>query len=383
MTEHGKISAGQAAALLYLSIISTALLYLPNITAKSAGNDLWLSPIIGSIAGFLLVFITCKLAKKYPNQTFMQYLPAIIGSLPAKILGFLYIISLLNMSGAVLRSYTELMLNAFLRMTPKGVIIYSMLIICAYAVRSGLEIIGRAAQLFMPVVIISLIFIVALLWKDYNVMDMLPILENGLLPAIKGSIHSMTWISEFFFMSFLIPYIYDVDSISKWSTRSVIWVVATMSGMNLFVLWLLGSSLETFLYPILAAARYVSVADFLENIESLIVIIWVIGLFIKISLFYYVTVMAITNWLRLQNYRAIVLPTGLLIALFSLWGIPNLPSLVSRSSGGGDFNDLFFRLVCPGILLILAAIRSIPTKKGGMGTNDRLFEHKDPAHPNG
>ncbi|NBC69432.1 endospore germination permease [Paenibacillus sacheonensis] len=364
MMEQGKISSLQSALLLYMGIISTSLLYLPSITASEAPIDFWMSPIFASAAGFLIVLVIHALSGLYPNRTFMEYLPRIIGDFPARCLGFLYLVTLLNMDGAIVRSYTELMLNAFLKLTPKSIIIVTIVFVCAVTVRSGIEVLGRCAQFFVPLIVLSLLVIVFLLQSSFDVKEIKPILAHGLGPPARGGRLVSTWFSEFFFLSFLIPYTRDAANSLKWSSFSVIAVLVTMVGMNLSILFLLGEDSARYLYPILIAARYISVSDFIENMESLIVVMWVVGLFIKISLFYYVTAVFAAQWMKLSDYRPIVFPTGLLIFAFAIWGLPNLMSLVARSSDGGDLNDLMFRLVLPVLLLAIAWLR---TRLGGAG----------------
>ncbi|MBO7743111.1 endospore germination permease [Paenibacillus sp. MWE-103] len=358
MIEQGKISSFQAAILLYMGVLSTSLLYLPSITAAKAHNDFWMSPIFASVLGLLLVIVIYSLAKLYPNQTFMEYLPRIIGRIPALILGLLYLISLLNMDGAIVRSYTEFLLNAFISMTPKSIIIVTIIFVCAVTVRSGLEVIGRSAQFFTPFVILSLLFIVILLQSSFDFKEIQPILANGLGPPIRGGFIVSTWFSEFFFLAFLVPYTRDASKSMKWAFISVGAVLLTMVCMNLCILFMFGEDTGNYSYPILIAARYISMSDFIENMEILIVVIWVVGLFVKISLFYYITALCAAQWIGLSDYRPIVFPLGLLIFAFAVWGIPNLPALVARSSKGTDNNDLMFRFVIPAALLAVALLRS-------------------------
>lgn len=66
------------------TIMATALLIVPSITAAKAERDMWLSPIWGSFFGFLAVFIAYQLHKHYPNETFIEYSQHIIGKIPEK-----------------------------------------------------------------------------------------------------------------------------------------------------------------------------------------------------------------------------------------------------------------------------------------------------------
>jgi spore germination protein KB len=63
MIERGRISYLELALIMYGTIVATAVLYIPYITAQEAKRDLWLSPIWGSLSGFLIVMIIVKLSK--------------------------------------------------------------------------------------------------------------------------------------------------------------------------------------------------------------------------------------------------------------------------------------------------------------------------------
>ncbi|MGR5984565.1 hypothetical protein ACUC2M_04945 [Bacillus cytotoxicus] len=47
--------------------------------------------------------------------------------------------------------------------------------------------------------------------------------------------------------------------------------------------------------------------------------LWVLGAFIKISVFYYVLVLGTAQWLHLSDYRPIVFPLGFFVILIGVW----------------------------------------------------------------
>lgn len=67
---------------------------------------------------------------------------------------------------------------------------------------------------------------------------------------------------------------------------SLVFTTTAMTVTNLFCLFLIGDLTDTFVFPVMIAARYITIADFLQHIESLIIAIWIFGIFVKISVFY-------------------------------------------------------------------------------------------------
>ena len=188
MMEKGKISSLQMAFMMYPTIMATAILGVPSITAKYAKNDLWLSPILASLIGYVTVYIAYKLHKLYPKQTVIQFSEQIIGRFAGKMFGFLFLFFYIQGTGHVIRGYAEFIVDSFLVNTPISVIMASMVFLCAFIVSGGLEVLGRAAELFFPIFIFPLLILIILLIPDLEFKNIFPILGDGMIPPMKGAI---------------------------------------------------------------------------------------------------------------------------------------------------------------------------------------------------
>lgn len=356
--EKGKISSLQMAFMMYPTIVGTAIINVPSVIAKFAKNDLWISPIWASFTGFLAVYAAIQLHKIYPNQTIIQHCDEAIGRILGKTLGFLYVIFYALMNGHGIRIYSEFIVGAFLPQTPISVVLASMILICAITVYTGLETIGRLGQLFLPVFFVPLMIAILLLLPELEPKNIFPIMENGIMPSIKGAFAPQAWFGEFFLISFLLPFLTDVENGRKWGIISVFFVMLTLVLVNLLVLFLLGANIASYNYPLLKASRYVSIADFFENLESAVMAIWVLGNFVKFSVVYYCLVLATAQWLNLSDYRPIVFPLGLWTMLISFWGLPSQMENSQYSTlTGFPYLSILFQTLIPILLLMIAVIR--------------------------
>lgn len=366
MIEKGKITALQMAILMNPTIVATAILSAPALTAKLAGRDVWLSPIWASLVGFLALFISWRLNKLYPSETIIEYSIHIAGRIAGKMLGFVYVFFYLHINGIILRQYGEFVLGSFLTETPLTMVIASIILISAGAVYGGVEVLGRSAQIMFPVVVLFFMVIVLLLTPDLNPKNMLPIMEKGIFPSIMGAIVPQGWFSEFFLISFLLPFVADRAKAPKWGTISIISVTFILLIVNVTTLMLFGTITETLTYPFLIAARYISLADFFEHVESIVMAIWVTGVFIKITVFYYIVTISTAQWLELPDYKPIVFPLGLLLVEFSVWSAPNLPDLARFLGTSAPFYATSVQILIPLLLMFIAQLRKkIRQKQGG------------------
>jgi spore germination protein KB len=120
---------------------------------------------------------------------------------------------------------------------------------------------------------------------------------------------------------------------------------------------LLGELTGNYTYPFLLLARYISLAEFFTHLEALFMAIWVLGAFVKICVFFYVTVLGTAQWLNLSSYRPIVFPLGFILLLFSIWVAHNLQELMHAIATSATFFLLTVLFVLPMVLLIIALLQ--------------------------
>ncbi|KIL39016.1 spore gernimation protein [Gordoniibacillus kamchatkensis] len=355
--EKGNISAFQLAIMMYPGVLATGFLSLPTITAQYAKNDLWLTGIFAFFVGLASVYMAIRLHELYPKMTVIQYSEQIVGKIPGKMIGVAYFLYFFHGSGAITRQYAEFVTGNFLFHTPIVFVICSMLLLCSFAVRGGTEMLARSAVILTPVFVLPMFFL-SLLGADLDVKNILPVLSHGIMPVLKGTISPQAWVSEFFIMSFFLPRLTDPGKIKKWGFISLCIVIFSMIYVNLLTLFVLGPDTANKTYPILAAFRYIRIGDFFENLEALLLAMWVAGNFVKIGVFYYAAVMSFSQWLELSDYRPVVFPVGIVIASFSFWDLPSFIHYSSyvRMEAPFEITTIFFGI--PLLLFVIALIRN-------------------------
>ena len=90
--------------------------------------------------------------------------------------------------------------------------------------------------------------------------------------------------------------------------------------------------------------------------------IWIVGAFVKISVFYYVSALSTAQWLNLSDYRSVVLPLGILMVELSFWSLPNTMDLAHFLEKVLTYYQLALQTIIPLFLLGIAVVRK--RKKG-------------------
>ncbi|WP_341279038.1 endospore germination permease [Paenibacillus sp. FSL H8-0537] len=363
MLETGKISSSQMAILLYPSILATSILSVPSITMTHAHQDMWLSPIWAGLFGMLTVWVAIKLNRLKPDSTLIRTSFSLLGAVPGFLVGLFYIFYLPHLTGIIIRQYGEFIISNALPMTPQFVVTGSMVLVCAINARLGIEVIGRTSQIFTAVFIFLSAFLFILLIGELHPSELLPIAENGIGPSIKGALAPAAWFSEYILIAFLLPFVNDREKAMRKSMLSVLFVTITMIATNLVCLFLMGDLTTSFIYPVMIAARYITIADFMQHLEAVVIAIWISGIFVKISVFLYVYSITVADWLKLKHYRSIVMPLAFLCTVFAYWSARSQGDIANLISISGNTYTIISLFVLPMLLLLLMLLKNKLTRK--------------------
>jgi spore germination protein KB len=364
MIEKGKISSQQMGKMIYLAITPTAILTAPGISFNFARQDLWLSPV-WAVCGLAAVPLALALNRLQPDCGVIRACKNIIGRFPGWALGGILWLFYLYVSGIILREYGEFVVGSFLSDTPLVVVLGSLVLVCALAVRGGVEIVGRFADLFLPAFLLLFLLIVLLIIPDLSITNMMPILGEGLLPSLKGALVLQIWFGELAIAWFLLPFVSDRENAKKtlWITFGAI--VLTLLLSNWVTLLLLGDLTGGYSYAFLILARYIDLAEFLTHLEALFMAIWVLGAFVKVCVFFYITTLGAAEWMALRDYRPIVFPIGLLLTLFSIWGAANYQEMTHALSTSTIPLAFTMFIIVPALLYAIGRIRGIGRNGAG------------------
>lgn len=346
-------------------VLPTAILTVPAITVKAARQDAWLSIIVATLAGLVIARLVVSLSLRFPGQTLFEYAEEILGKAPGKVLGFLYIWWFLHANALIVREFGVFLVTAVMPDTPIIVFHIIVVTVAAYAVRNGLEVLCRFNQLFIPVTgLLVIVFILST--KDMKVARLLPVLDAGLVPILKGAVTPTSWLGEIVLFAMIIPFLNKPREAHRVATLSILLIGFFLMVSIMEALLIFGPNVTGhWIFPTFNAVRVVSIANFLERLESVIVAAWVLGGFVKVGVFYYAAVLGSAQWLDLKDYRPLVAPVGVIVVALSILlheGIVDLLDFLGRV--WPPYALIVFEVGIPLLLLIVALARG----KGGKGS---------------
>ena len=361
MLERGRISNRQAIFLIVTTIIPTSIMLLPHSMYDEARQDAWVSVLIVTAYGLLAGEIIGRLGKRFPEDTIIGYSKKLLGKFLGWIIGIVYVGFFVYIAAIVLREFSELLTANFYNETPQVVFVIWLVIAAIYVVRHGLEVLCRVNDTVLPLIVFMLMVIILFIIPVIMPGNLFPVFEKGIIPAVKGAIPASVFFFEIFIMLMLTPCLTRPAKVQSVIRKAILSVGAIQLLVVMAVILVLGQQTIIILFPTLQMAREIRLYPYLYNVDPLVVMIWIMGGFIKVSVFHYCSTLAASQLLRLKSYGVTSIAMGLVIGILSvkLWEDAVELSYIIKNIIPPFF--LLMGVIIPLFLLVIAVI----SKKGG------------------
>ena len=362
MFNQERISGGQAAFFVTAAAIGTIFLVIPSVVVETAGRDGWLAVPIGYAIGLLIALSLVKLGQRFPQKTIVQYLPDILGTIPGKIIGLIYLVSFYHFAALLIRQNSEVML-LLMPETPPIAFNFLLVFLVVYVVKAGLEVFARVCQFFVAWVIFGILFILFSSQVFFYMNNFKPFLEDGIMPVLISVPMQIGFAGKaVLFMALWLP---CLNEIQKGYRASIIGITIATILLTLVVIFTIGvlgpDSTLTATFPLFSLSRLILVAEFLRGFEGILTIIWLPASFMKVTIFFYPGVVGLAQWLNLKEYKPLVLPMAVIAV-----GLSMIPENLEQLNQFTIINNMYF--ILPLVLLIpvlwlIAALRGLDESK--------------------
>ncbi|MCQ6557408.1 GerAB/ArcD/ProY family transporter [Paenibacillus mendelii] len=358
MLDNRKISPRQYYIMVSLYIIGSAILVIPATLAIEAKQDAWIAEIIAVAVGLLILPFYIQLGNRFAPMTFVQYTEKVLGKWPGKIFSLLFIAGFPFLSASLtLRNVGDFMTTQVLPETPIEAIHIFFLCVVILGIRYGLEPVARTAELLFPFVILSFLLLVILIAPQIEFKNILPVMENGMKPVLRAAIPHIAFpFLEPIILILLFPYINRSQESGKALFTGMVIAGVVMIVITVLAVLVLGINTGRLAYPSYILGRKINIGHFLQRIEIMMALIWMITNFIRLTLLFYISAMSIAQTFKVKDFRFLTFPLAIIIFILSIETIPNsvyLQELVKI----WPWYALTFALGFPLLLLGVAVLR--------------------------
>ncbi|ULT57277.1 GerAB/ArcD/ProY family transporter [Neobacillus drentensis] len=297
---------------------------------KMAQYDSLIVIFIGGLSAVVQAFIGIKLANRRPDQFIVIYGKEIFPYwIHFFLMGAMFFFCF-HGSAFMLREYEDFIIQVYLPETPNWAIGILFGATVAIMARLGIVTLFRSAQGLFFITILAILLNTLFVGKELRWERSMAFITNH---DFQGILQGGYFISPFFceivLLIFIFPYIMD----KKRTRRSLFWAI--FFSISLIIIYigililLFGPNLTVHLaYPILEMVRFIKIAEFIENLDPLLIAVWSTMVYIKISFFFYLAVQILAQLLKLKDYRPLTFSLAAVVVSMSVTMAENYASLI-------------------------------------------------------
>lgn len=240
-------------------------------------KDSWICFLLGTLLGIMLIYGISKIKKWMGSKTLNEYLQE------KKVLKYIILTIFLLFNIYILSQLTFILetfaSSFFLIYSPTFFILIPIFFLIYRITKKSWQSIGRIAEIFMPISLVIVILSLVILTPYGTTDKFLPIMTQSNLDMIKCTIFFAFYTSSPFLLLLNAP-MEDNKLIRKYLLST-----ATIILIGILIIAVLGPNLiQIYRYPEYMILKKIKVFQFLEKVENIVSITWILDVFMTLSI---------------------------------------------------------------------------------------------------
>lgn len=323
-----KIGTFESIFIILSVIIANSILTLPRIMINKTNSATLLNIIFITIIAIIIGLLIIKLLKSFPACDIIDISEYIGGNVFKNIIGIIFIGYFIFSSSILLRNLCEGLENVYFQMT--DIIFIILLFIIGLCITNHLKFNGciKSNSLILPIAFISIILIFFSNFKNFSPQKIFPLLGNGPVNTFVFGLTNLSAFQGILFIYLFPPLLKEPEKFKKITTISII-----LTGIYIFlcvsiILLMFPAFYSTNeIMPLYLATRYISLGSFLQRLESIFMLVWIMSFLSYLSISCKFSINIFQKITKIKNSKPIINIFGLLIL-----GISLLPKNLSISN---------------------------------------------------
>ncbi|EOC99879.1 GerAB/ArcD/ProY family transporter [Caldisalinibacter kiritimatiensis] len=354
----------QIAFILFGTIVGYGVIGLPKTAAERVGTEGWIPLLLATVVAVGITYIITYLGYVHENKTIFEYGQILVGKTLTYFIVLLYIIYFFVIFSMLTRISTEVVKLTILLKTPDWALVLIFYLIIYYAVTKGLLIIARINELYGIIIIIGILFIHLGIFTQGKLINIRPLFGGQPIQTYLNS-------TLYLIIPFLGMEVLTFIPINRKANKNIFKYISIIIG-SIGILYILivescisVIGIEDIVHykdAVMATVRRVNIKylEFLQRLDGIFLITWIMSIFCTISVFAYGTAFLINSWFPKLNYKRVVFI--ILLLSFIILQIPNSINQVESIITYIGYLGAFVAIFIPILLLIITKVKGYDKK---------------------
>ena len=355
------ITTKQAIAIMVLFMIGSSMIHIINFVAN---QDFWIAYLFVILIALFVFFMYSRIISLFPQKNLLDIFIFLYGKIAGSIVYGAYVFYAFTLGCIIPRHFTEFIQTISLPETPQYAFAICIILVSIYIAKKGIETLGRWSLFSLPIIIFIFMITIIFSIKLFDLQNLKPFFQSSV-----SQIAENTWNSFSLPFGECVIFLLLFDSLKNGKKSLKVFYIGLAIGVTMIVLGLFRNILvlgidnnKLLSSPSIGAVSVIQITSFLERIEVIVTIIFIICGLTKGTVLLMGASKGIGKLLQLDSDRPLIVPIGLLMLMFSF----NFFENIMRLNEWFKSYRLFFlplQVLVPLVTWIIAEIKTKTQKK--------------------
>ncbi len=324
----GRMGIAEGTALLAALTSGRAFLSTPVEMLECGAGLAWLLTFIATLAALLPTYIFIIYVNKNIPGDIVDVTRRLLGKIGTWVVVLYYVAAFLFNAASLLRQFAESTLLTALPFLDFHLAIFSYATVAALAIYWGIEGLARAAYATLPFGFGAFIVLFALLIPTFNVHNLLPWQGTGVWRVIKEGLRHAGASTGAMILVIMAPMFQNFQTLRTATVFGMIIGGAMRTSLVLVFILVFGVQVgREKVIPFYEMARLVYLSRFIQHIEALFIIMWVIAGVFSIAASMYASLYLLVRLFKLPAMQPIIPVVTVILVELAQWQ-PDVGSVI-------------------------------------------------------
>lgn len=356
MISEGKFGVAEAVSLVSLFLLGQLFLTFQAPIIEGAAQAAWMAMTLASLIGLGAFIVVILLMERFPGQSIIEVGEELVGPVFNTVFSLVYLSFFIALTALVLRQFSERVVSLFIGEMPISLAVLPFLAGMLTVAYLGLETLARGARLFIWVIIPGFLLLLIMTFPFWETYLLVPVWGLGPERVVLTGLRGSGFFAELFILALIYPALprdkFRQIGLASWGISAVTLVLGIV-GLSLAFGYPMALELAL---PTFELARLIYFGRFVQRLETVFAIVWILAALAKLSLGLYLCSTISARMLKLPYSRPLL--PALAVIIVSLAFAPvSVPQAVQLD------ND-YLRILAWGLLGPVVVLLAMARLKG-------------------
>ena len=309
------ITTKQAIATLTIFIVSNNFLHNVHYYAK---QDFWISFVFVIIFFMFILFAYSRIISLFPHENLLDIFRFLFGKVVGSIFYALLIIYAFTLAAFVTNHFTLFIQTITLPETPQYAYAICIVAVSMYIAKQGIESLGRWSLFSLPFIIGIFLLTVVLSVQLWNPDNLKPVFQSSVTVIAENTFDSISLLNQ------CVVFLLVFDTLKEPQKAKKIFYVSMAIGIAMIVITIFRNILvlgmrnnELLATASVSAVSVIQLKPFLERIEVIITIIFIICGIANVSVSLIGVCKGTAKLLKMESAQSLIVPIGVFLLMVS------------------------------------------------------------------